>query len=237
MPDPTAATSMRPYARTTGVVYLLYFVTAIVGALCAKGLVVYDAAAATARNILAHEFSYRLSFSVSLIANAFYVALVVLLYELFRPVSRRLALLAISFGLIGCTVQVAATVFQLAPLVFFSGGNRYLQVFPTEQLQAMTLALLRFEVQAFTVGLVFFALFCLFVGYLIYISTFLPGVLGVLLMLAGVGWLTYLWPPAADSFSHVIQPIGFLAELAFMLWLITRGVDMQRWSELAARKA
>ena len=116
MPGPTAATSMRPHARTTGVVYLLYFVTAIVGALCAKGLVAHDDAAATTRNILALEFAYRLSFSVSLIANAFYVALIVLLYELFRPVSRRLALLAISFGLIGCTVQVVATLFQLARL-------------------------------------------------------------------------------------------------------------------------
>jgi Domain of unknown function (DUF4386) len=99
---------LRPKARITGVVYLLYFLTAISSALFVKGLVVSGDAAATANNILAHEPSFRLGFAIGLIGTALYIALTVLLYDLFKPVNPRVSLLASSFSLVGCAMQAVS---------------------------------------------------------------------------------------------------------------------------------
>ncbi len=94
MMERIAGASPRPRARITGVVYLLYFLTAISAVLFVKGLVVSGDAAATANNILAHEPSFRLGFAVGLIGTALYIALTVLFYDLFKPVNSRVSLLA-----------------------------------------------------------------------------------------------------------------------------------------------
>ena len=105
----------RPTARTIGVVWMLYFLTAIVGGLLTKGLVVSTDAAATATHLLAHQPLYRAGVAVGLFANALYVALTALLYGLFAPVNRSISLTAALFSLVGCVVQIVATMLQLAP--------------------------------------------------------------------------------------------------------------------------
>ena len=131
-----AEASARPMARITGVVYLLYFLTAILGELFLKGLVVDGNAAATANNILAHQPLFRLGIATGLIATACYVAVTALLYDLFEPVNRRLSLLAAFFSLVGCAILAFASLFRLAPLVVL-GGGKYLSGFNVEQLRAL----------------------------------------------------------------------------------------------------
>ena len=82
--------------------------------------------------------------------------------------------------------------------------------------------------------LVFFGFYCLLIGYLILKSTFLPRVLGVLMMFAGLGWLTFLWPPLANYLSPYIFAPGILGEGALTLWLIVMSVNEQRWKEQAS---
>jgi len=227
-----AEASPRPKARAIGLVYLLYFLTAIFAIFLTKGLVISGDAAATANNILAHEPLYRSGFAVGLIANAFYIALTALFYGLFEPMNRGISLLAAFFGLVGCTVQIFGSLFQLAPLVVL-GDSQLLRAFNVEQLQATTQLFLKLYAQTFNIALVFFAFYDLLIGYLIFRSVFLPRILGVLLMIAGLGWLTFIWPPFATSLSSYIQPLGFLAELLLMLWLLLRGVDVSKWQEKA----
>jgi hypothetical protein len=225
-----------PKTRMVGVVYLLYFLTAISAVLFTKGLVVPDDAAATANNILAYEPLFRLGFAVGLIANAWYIALTALFYDLFKPVNRSLSLLAAFFSLVGCAIQTFGSLFQLAPLVVLDGGSQYLSVFKVEQLQALALLFLKLQTQAFNIGFVFFAFYCLLIGYLILRSAFLPRILGVLLVLAGLGWLTFLWPPLASYLSRYVQVFGFLAEVSLMLWLLVKGVDAHPPCSLATRE-
>jgi hypothetical protein len=232
MMERIAEASPAPRARTTGVVYFLYFLTAISAVLFAKGLVVSDDAAATANNILAHMPSFRWGFAVGLIGTALYIVLTVLLYDLFRPVNRRVSLLAVSFSLVGCAIQAFGSLFQLAPLVVLEGSPN-LSVFKVEQQQAIALMFLKLNVQASDIYLVFFGLFDLLIGYLIFRSTFLPRILGALMALAGLGWLSFLSPPFANHLSPYNLALGFLAELALMLWLLFKGVNVQRWKEQA----
>jgi len=228
-----AEASLRPRARITGVVYLLYFLTAIIGEFFLRGLVVDGDAAATANNILAHESLFRLGLATGLISTACYVAVTALFYDLFKTVSRSLSLLAAFFSLVGCAILAFASLFQLAPLVVL-GGSQYLSVFKVEQLRALALMFLELNTQAGNICVVFFGVYCLLIGYLIFRSTFLPRLLGVLMALAGLGWLTFLSPPLANHLSPYNLVLGFLAELALMLWLLVRGVNVQRWKEQAS---
>jgi hypothetical protein len=82
--------------------------------------------------------------------------------------------------------------------------------------------------------LLFFGPYCILIGYLVFRSTFLPRALGVLMVLAGIGWLAFLAPAVALHFSIYIEGLGVFAEAALMLWLIIAGVNLQRWNERAS---
>jgi hypothetical protein len=102
-----------------------------------------------------------------------------------------------------------------------------------EQLRALASLFLDLYGLAVSICFVFFGVYCLLIGYLIFKSSFLPRILGVLMAFAGLGWLTFLIPPLADYLSPYNLVLGFLAELALMLWLLVMGVDVQRWKEQA----
>jgi hypothetical protein len=232
MVERIAEASPRPRARITSVVYLFYFLAAVAELVFLKGLVVNGDAASTANNILAHQPLFRLGLATGLIATACYVAVTALFYDLFKPVNRSLSLLAAFFSLVGCAILAFASLFQLAPLVVL-GGGQYLNVFEVEQLQALASLFLELYGLSVSICFVFFGVYCLLIGYLIFKSSFLPRILGVLMAFAGLGWLTFLFPPLANYLSPYNLVLGFLAELALMLWLLVMGVDVQRWKEQA----
>src|SRR5713226_4901244 len=83
-------------------------------------------------------------------------------------------------------------------------------------------------------SLVFFGFYCLLIGYLIFRSTFLPRILGVLMAFGGLGWLTYMSPPVVNYLSPYNLALGILGQESVMLWLIVMGVNEQRWKEQAS---
>jgi hypothetical protein len=228
-----AEASLRPRARITGVVYLLYFLTAVFSMLFLKGLVAYGDAGSTANNILTHQSLFRLGIATGLIATACYVAVTALFYDLFKPVNKSLSLLAAFISLVGCAILAFASVFQLAPLVVL-GGSQYLSFFKVEQLQAQASLFLELYGQGVSICFVFFGVYCLLIGYLIFKSIFLPRILGVMMAVAGLGWLTFLSPPLANYLSPYVLVFGFFAELGLMLWLLVKGVNVPRWKEQAS---
>lgn len=190
-------------------------------------------AAATATNILAHEALFRSGTAALLISTAFYVAATLFVYELLKPVSRSVSLLAAFFSLVGCAVGALSCLFDFAPFIIL-GGAHYLSVFTVEQLQALALMFLKVRAQANNIGLVFFGLHCLGIGYLIFRSTFLPRLVGVLMVFAGLGWLTFLSPPLANSLAPYNMLPGAIGELSLTLWLLVKDVNIQRWNEQAS---
>jgi Domain of unknown function (DUF4386) len=211
---------------------LLYFLTAISGELIIRGIIVSGDPTATATNILAHERLFRLSVAVGLIATALYIAVTALFYGLFKPANKTVALLAAFFSLVGCAIQALGTLFRVAPFVVLD-GSPYLSVFKLDQLQAMALMFIKLNVQAVYIYLVFFGLFNLLIGYLIFKSTFLPRILGVLMALSGLGWLTFLSPSLATHMLAFVEVLGIIAEASLMLWLLVKGVNVERWKEQA----
>src|SRR6266550_537333 len=216
MMEPIAEPSPLFKARTAGFFWLMTFVTGGFAMFVGGSFAVSGEAAATAANILAHESSFRLGVAANLIATACYLAATLLVYDLLKPVNRNLSLLAAFFSIVG--------------------GAQYLSVFTAEQLRALAFMFLRLYEQASVIAFMFFGLHCLLVGCLIVGSTFLPRIVGVLMVCAGLGWLTFsfttlLSPPLARYLTPYIMAPGILGEASLTLWLLVMGVNVQRWKE------
>lgn len=228
-----AETSPLFKARIGGACWLMTFLISAFALLAGQRLIVSGDAAATAANILANEALFRSGTAALLISTAFYIGATLFVYELLKPVNRSLSLLAAFFSLVGCAVGALSCLFDFAPFILLRGAH-YLSVFTMEQLQALALMFLKIRGQANNIGLVFFGLHCLGVGYLILRSTFLPRIIGALMVFAGLGWLTFLWPPLANSLSPLNMLPGAIGELSLTLWFLVMGVNVQRWKEQAA---
>jgi Domain of unknown function (DUF4386) len=228
-------TSPRFKARIAGFFYLLTIVARMFVEIFVRNrLVVSDDAAATATNIMAHEHLFRLGFAADIMAFASYIALTALLYELFKPVDRSLSLVAAFFSLVASVVQAISSLFHLAPL-FLLGSAPYLRVFTVDQLQALALVFLRLRAAAYhNIGLVFFGLYLLLVGILILKSRFLPRLLGVLMVLAGLSYVLFLSPPLVRSLQPYILAFPGVGQISLCLWLLVLGVNVQRWKEQAS---
>jgi Domain of unknown function (DUF4386) len=217
-------------ARMGGFCWLMCFLTSIYPLILSGRLIVQGDPAATAANLLANEALFRSGTAALLISTAFYVAATLFIYEVLKPVNRSLSLLAAFFSLVGCGVGAFSCIFGFMPFILLKGAP-YLSVYTTEQLQALSYLFLVVRARANDIGLVFFGLHCLGVGYLILRSTFLPRIIGALMVLAGVGWLTFLLPPLAQNLAPFNMLPGAIGELSLTLWLIIKGVNVQRWND------
>jgi len=227
--------SPRFKARMAGVFQLLEAITAACPGVFILGRLVVDGnAAATAANILGHERLFWLGFASLLIGVACHITWALLMYELLKPVNRSLSSLATFVMLVGCAIQALTSLFYLAPLLILQGGSS-LSAFTAEQLQALALMFVKLNSYANDIYLVFFGFWCILIGYLIFRSTFLPRILGVLLAISGLGWVTYLYPPLAyHLFMPYIAAASALGEVPLEFWLIVMGVNAQRWKEQAS---
>ena len=233
--DLIAEASPRFKARMAGACQLLEAITASFGQVIVLGRLVDSGnGAATAANILGHERLFWAGFASSLMGVAFHIVWALLIYVLLKPVNRSLSLLAAFVILVGCAIQAVTSLLYLAPLLILQGGSS-LSAFTAEQLQALALMFLKLNQYAFNIDLVFFGLWCVLTGYLIFRSTFLPRILGVLLAIDGLGFVTYLYPPLAyHLFIPYLAAASALGEIPLELWLIVRGVNVQRWKEQAS---
>jgi hypothetical protein len=228
-----AQASPRAQARIAGIFYALEGSAAVFGEVYFRGrFLVSGDAATTANNILANESLFQAGFASALLAVAFHITYTVLFYGLFRPVNRTLALLAAFISLVACALQAFVTIFQLAALLVLKGGG-YLSAFTAPQLHALALLFLNLNVGAFNTYLMFFGFWLIPTGYLIFRSTFMPRIIGVLLMIDGLGWVTYLYPPLANTLFPFISAAAALGEIPLLLWLLIVGVNNQRWKEQA----
>jgi uncharacterized protein DUF4386 len=237
MDQPMIEASPRLYARPAGFLYLIVIVGGIFAELFVRGrLVVHGDAAATAHNILAHQMLYRWGFVVELFYCVCNVPLTVIFYNLFKVVNRNVTLMMVILDLVVNTIESISLLGHYAPLLLLGGGP-HLSAFTPEQLQALAYVSVELFEHGFAICLVFFGCDCLAMAYLIYRSTFLPRILGLLLAIEGLGYLInsftlFLAPGLQARIFPYFVPTA-IAEVALCLWLLVMGVNVQRWKEQA----
>lgn len=223
--------SVQTYARIAGALFLISMVAGGLGEFYIPSkLIVSGNATATAHNVIASNFLFRMGFATYLVEAICDIGLSLVFYVLLRPVHRNLALLAAFFGLVSTAVFGTAELFYFAP-TFILGGGDYLKSFTPDQVNS--LALLSLKIYGYGAG-IFMALYGIATairGYLIYRSGYLPKILGVLLMLGGIGFIvknfTFVLAPAY-SFDALALPTA-VAGLLLTVWLLTKGVDVAKW--------
>lgn len=218
-------------ARIAGALSLL----TILGGLFAQGYVygglMADDAGVTAANLLAHKTLYQAGFAVFLMEMAAQVAATALYYFLLKPVDEGVATVSAFLSLVGCAVKTTGRLFFIAPLFVLAGAHPL--AFSAEESHSLVMLLFRLTDRAAEMGLFFFGLYAILNGYLIFRSTFLPRILGVPGMIAGVGWLTFMYPPLAYRLFPIIVGIALIGSLALIGWLLVKGVDVRRWKAVA----
>src|SRR5437016_11616720 len=238
MTDRTIKTSPQLYARIGGMLYLIIIVLGLFGeAFVRNRIIISGDATATAANVRSMESLWRFGIASELFLLICAVGLTLIFYVLLRPVSRDLALLAAFFNLVSLAVE-AATTLDLVAALFPLGNAAYLKAFAPEQLYAMAMLAIRSHSYGFGVALIFFGCFCLIIGYLISRSGYLPKAIGVLMQIAGLSYLTdsftlLLAPNFASRIFPAILIPAFVGETSFCLWLLIKGVNVQRWKEQA----
>ncbi|MBL7996585.1 DUF4386 domain-containing protein [bacterium] len=232
----TIETSPQFYARVCGVLYLIMIVAGGFAEMFVReGLTVSRDAAATAQNILASEQVYRIGFVADLVCLISGTFLSLIFYVMFKRVNKNLSLLALIFSIVAGAVMAGNLLNQLAPLLLLHKAV-YLKAFTLEQLQTLSLFFLNLQSQGYGISLLLFAFYFPIIGYLIYKSNFLPRILGLIYTLAGIGYLSnslamFLFPPIlAVLFPYSLLP-AFIGESSMCLWLIVKGVNMEKWKE------
>ena len=143
--------------------------------------------------------------------------------------------LNIAGGLIAISGMVGVTLLLYG---LFKPVNRSLSLLAAFfGLVGLTFEALRWQPHGMNIAIVFAGFYCILIGYLIFRSTFLPRILGVLMAFAGLGWLTYLSPPLVNYLSPYNLAASLLAEVSVFLWLLVMGVNVQRWKEQASAAA
>jgi len=226
------------YARLGGGLYLVIIALGVVAQVVVRDqLIVPSDAAATAQNLTAMQPLWRLGIAAEALALLGTLALAMIYFALLRPVSLELSILAALLRVVSVAVQAVAVLqldLALSPLT----NAAFTAAFTSDQRAALATLAVRAHSHGYTLALLIVGAAFLVHGRLIVRSTFLPKVLGVLIQIAGVGYLVngftlFVAPSFAGRAFLVIMLPVFIGETSLSLWLLIKGVNAERWHKAA----
>ena len=229
-------TSPRAKGCIAGACYLAIFVAGYIYSVLVPNIgLLNNIDAATIDHIVSHQTAFWAGYPFFLLVVVFRLIVMLLFYELFKPVNKSISLLAVYFNIAATTMQAVMCIFLLTPLILL-GGEHDLTAFTPDQLHALALVAMKLYHLCYIIALAFFGCYDLLIGYLAFKSTFLPRPIGVLMGIAGLGWLTFFIPPIATHLLPYNLAAGLIGEGSIILWLLVKSVNSQRWNEQASKE-
>jgi Domain of unknown function (DUF4386) len=224
-------------ARTAGFLYLLLVPFGFFGGEYILSITVPGNAVATVSNIIAHTMLFRLSILSALITPIVTVLVALFLYKLFKSVNKNQAVLMVVFALAALPIAMLNELNHFAVLLLLNGTD-YLKVFSVDQLYSQVMFFLDLSHYGAFIAAIFWGLWLLPMGYLVFKSGFLPRIIGVLLIIAGFGYIIdaaalFLLP----DLNIDISQFTFIGELLLLLWLLIKGVNVEQWKKRALESA
>ncbi len=217
--------------KTARIAGLLYLIVAVCGGFSLmyvpSKLFVWGDATATANNIMASELLFRIDLTSGLTSMTCFILLPLALYKLLQTVNKKHAILMVIFALISIPITSINIVNKLASLMLLNGAD-YLKVLETVQLHALVMLFLDFYNIGNLIAHIFWGLWLLPLGFLVFKSGFLPRILGVLLIMSCFGYLISfsvksLFPDYTAITSPMLTFAG-IVEMSFCFWLLIKGI-------------
>ena len=223
--------STKKTARIAGFLYLLLALTGAFSILYVPStLIVFGDAAATAEKIASSQLLFRAGILIGVVSHVIFVLLVLVLYHLLREFSRKQAMLMVTLVVISVATGFVNTINQLGALIALSGAD-FLSAFEEPELDALAYLFIRLHSHGIQIIHIFWGLWLFPFGLLVYRSRFIPKILGVLLIIAGVGYvlgtITFLILPQYQSALSTLITLLEMGELPIILWLLIVGVKAQ----------
>jgi hypothetical protein len=220
--------STKKAARVAGLLYVLASIPCMFSLLYVPSHFIVSAdAAATADRIAASEFVFRLGIVSELTGFTGFIFVARALYRLLRGVNKAHASLMVTLMLVSIPISLLNVLNEIAAMTLVQGANS-LSVFDKPQRDALALLFLDLHFAGFDVAQIFWGLWLVPFGLLVYRSGFLPRILGVLLIIACFGYLAN----SLIDFGVVPQAVSWvgqliICELPIVLWLLIRGAKDQ----------
>jgi Domain of unknown function (DUF4386) len=214
-------------ARITGGLYLAYIVASVLAT--ALGQIGLGAAPQVYQAIVTNEGSFRLGLVIALTTGCLFLIVAWGLYVLLRPVNKNLALLFLLLNAVGVAIQGASMLWLVSAMLQGDTAS-HMQAYSAAQLEGLAYLSINVYKTGFVTAQLFFGTWLFPLGYLVYKSTLLPRVLGVLLMLDGIAVLIwFLQALLLPDYPEIRYPglvVSFVAELGLALWLLVKGVKV-----------
>ncbi len=220
--------SMKKTARLAGLLYVIMTIQAPIALLYVPSyIIVKGNTAATLNNLLAHEFMFRLSIVSQLASTIIFFLLAFVLYRLFKQVNHFQAKLLLAFVLVQVPITFVFETISFTSLMI--AKSEILQSVATDQKQALVTLLLKIHSYGLVTSEIFWGLWLIPFGQLVYKSAFIPRIFGFLLIFGGICWIgdsiTFLLFPAWHPLvSDIVAKTGWVGEIPIMLWLLIMGV-------------
>jgi len=220
--------SLKKTARLAGLLYLILVITGIYGIMFVPSqTIVPGDAVATANKILANEFVFRTGIINDIISNTIWVFMALVLYRLFKQVNERQAKLMVALVLVQIPVVFFMAAFNITSLMLFKG--EILKTFELSQRQDLAMLFLKINDYGTLTLEMFWGLWLLPFGYLVYKSGFIPRLLGIFLILNGIAYIipsfvSLLFPDYRTIITPFAMPFLILGEISITLWLLIKGV-------------
>jgi hypothetical protein len=209
-----------------GVLYLVTVVTGAFSLLYVPSRISgHGDAAATVHNLMASETLFRFGIAMGAIGYVAFLVLPLVLYKLLGPVDRFMGVLMVAFAVVSTPMDFIAMANQLDILSLLN-GDKYKQILTPDQIQARVLLLLDAYHNKIFISEIFWGLWLLPFGYLVFKSGFLPRILGIFLMLGCFSYLIgafgQMLVPHYTLPGFVMLPASF-GEIGICLWLLIMG--------------
>ena len=232
----THKTSLSTAALVAGIGLLIMVIAAPFAELYVfPRLVISGNAAETINNIIANKTLFVSGIFGYLIAFLCDVLVAWALYVYLKPVDENFSLLTAWFRLVYTLIALVALL-HLVTVFRLLNTPAYLDLFQPDQLQAQVMLSLNAFRSDWYFGLLFFGIHLGLLGYLVLRSKYIPGILGILLIIAGLGYLlTTLKPFLFPSINVGFAEYTYYGELIFMLWLLIKGSRTKQSAEEARK--
>ena len=179
--------------------------------------------------IVTNASSFRLGLVIALISAFLFLLTAWGLYVLLRPVNEDLALLFLLLNAVGVAIQ-CASMLSLVSALLLGDEASHMQAYSAAQLEGLAYLSINVYKTGFVIAQLFFGTWLFPLGYLVYKSSFLPRLLGVLLVLDGIGemiwFLQVLLLPAYPAIHYPGTAVSFIAEVGLASWLVVKGAKV-----------